>query len=422
MRLGVRRASLPDILVTPPRRAAFRLVMTHMGISTRFVTACAGAASLVLAACSALPETSSPKPSPSPSATATLTVTPPPSPTPLLSGGVPHGFAPNSVTFVSLELGWALGGAPCGSGTCLALVRTSDGGHMWSAAQAPPTTFAPWPYSTNLASGVSQVRFADPQDGWAFGPDLWSTHDGGVHWSKINLGSIWSLEAAGGQVHAVAFTQINTTNTVAMVSSPTNRDAWAKTGSLQLGGGPVPATDLVLQGGVGWVIENDRVVIAGARLASGHWASWKPPCTTTGGSAVLSAATRSSLVAVCEQGIWGGPEPTAVRVYFSSDGGGTFYGRGAALPGETAGSGNVVASPAPGVVVTDIYTGSRHELIETFNSAASWETVATISGSMEFTYLGFTSASQGVAIANGRATSVLLMTFDGGRHWSPVTF
>jgi hypothetical protein len=147
----------------------------------------------------------------------------------------------------------------------------------------------------------------------------------------------------------VAFTQINTTNTVAMVSSPTNCDAWAKTGSLQLGGGPVPATDLVLQGSVGWVIENDRVVIAGARLASARWASWKPPCATTGGSAVLSAATRSSLVAVCEQGIWGGPEPTAIRVPFSSDGGGTFYGRGAALPGEPAASGNVVASPAPGV-------------------------------------------------------------------------
>jgi hypothetical protein len=61
-------------------------------------------------------------------------------------------------------------------------------------------------------------------------------------------------------------------------------------------------------------------------------------------------------------------------------------------------------------------------LVETFNSGASWRIVATVPESLQFTYLGFTSSSQGVAIESGSQTSVLLMTFDGGRVWSPVKF
>jgi hypothetical protein len=383
----------------------------------------AGALCAVLAACSPAPHTPSPTPSPTPSATTSpeTTQSPTPTQTPLPPGAVPAGFAPNSVTFVSLQLGWVLGGAPCQSGTCLALLRTSDAGHTWSAVQAPPTTFAPANSpATYPQAGVSEVRFADPQDGWAFGPDLWSTHNGGRTWTKATLGSVWSLEAAYGLVHAVASQSDNMT--VAIETSPTNRDTWAKTGSLQLGAGPVPSADLVLQGSSGWVIENDRTVVGAARLVSRRWPSWKPPCATTGGMAVLSAPTRSSLVAVCEQGIWGPPAPEAVRVYFSSDGGATFYRRGAALPGDAGASGNVVASPAPGVVVTDAVASNSVELIETFNSATSWQTVATISPSMVFTYLGFTSPMQGVALTSGGGTSGLLMTFDGGRRWSTVTF
>ena len=34
-------------------------------------------------------------------------------------------------------------------------------------------------------TGVSQVRFYNTSDGWAFGPQLWATHNGGQSWQQI---------------------------------------------------------------------------------------------------------------------------------------------------------------------------------------------------------------------------------------------
>src|SRR5580704_5903816 len=303
--------------------AAFLAVMTRTVGMMRLIAGGAGAV-LLLAACSSAPTTPARSPSPSPSAVITPSpspspspsASPSPSPAPIPAGAsVPAGFEPNSVTFVSLEMGWVLGSAPCASGTCLALLRTLDSGRTWSSVQAPPTLFSP---ASSSDQGVSQVRFADPRDGWAFEPQLWSTHDGGVHWKQSSLPSVWSLEAGGGHVHAVALDP--STNNYDLESSVTTGDAWVRTGSLQLGAGPVPAPDLVLQGTTGWAVEDDRIVVAGARLNSGHWVAWHAPCASNGGSAVISAATASSLVAVCEQGIWGPSGytgPPAVRAYFS---------------------------------------------------------------------------------------------------------
>jgi hypothetical protein len=177
------------------------------------------------------------------------------------------GFEPSSVTFVSLEMGWALGDAPCAGGTCLALRRTVDGGRSWTTANPPPTPFS---LASPVNQGVSQIRFADPLDGWAFGPDLWSTHDGGAQWAKSSLTYVGALEAGAGRVHAASIDG-PTNGSYNIETSVTTRDAWVRTGSLQLGAGPVPAPDLVLQGSTGWAVENDRAVVDGARLVSGRW-------------------------------------------------------------------------------------------------------------------------------------------------------
>jgi hypothetical protein len=316
-------------------------------------------------------------------------------------------------------MGWVLGSTPCSSGTCLSLLRTDDSGKSWSPVKAPPALFSP---ANSADEGVSQVRFADPFDGWVFGPDLWSTHDGGSTWHESTLAGVWNVEASQGRVYALA-RDVSIGDDV-VEAGVTGSDAWTPTVSMQMGAGPVPASQLVLEGAAGWAVDVDRVVVGGARLVAGRWAAWPAPCANNGGEAAVGASTPSSVVAICEEGIWGPSGysgPMAVRAYFSSNGGTTFF-LGGIVPGDANASGDVVASPAPGAAVTDSSDGTQRRLIETFNDGASWQVVATVPDFMLFTYLGFTSSSQGVAIESGQDPSRMLMTFNGGRSWSPVNF
>jgi hypothetical protein len=83
------------------------------------------------------------------------------------------------------------------------------------------------------------------------------------------------------------------------------------------------------------------------------------------------------------------------------------------------------ASPVPGaVVIASTGAGGSVVFVATYNAGATWEKVfGTISD--DYTaYIGFTSASQGVAIVDdvGGTVATLLMTFNGGRSWAPVPF
>ena len=82
---------------------------------------------------------------------------------------------------------------------CTSLAGTSDGGKTWHGVTAPVTGAPKGP------SGVSQIRFYNTSDGWAFGPQLWATHNGGRSWKQISTGGlrVTALETAGQRVFAV---------------------------------------------------------------------------------------------------------------------------------------------------------------------------------------------------------------------------
>ncbi len=206
------------------------------------------------------------------------------------SPAVPAGFAPQSVTFVSAEQGWVAGAAPCPTGSCLALAHTRDGGRTWSAAPAPPVT---------LTAGASSdadvaVRFADANDGWIYVRQplaVWSSHDGGAAWHQVGIpgltagATIMDMEAGAKQVQ-IAVIPANS-SAVHLAASPVSSDEWVDIDTgVAVGGGPVPAAQLVLQDSQGWLLENDRTVIGGARLnGTGAWITWTPPCRTANGTA-----------------------------------------------------------------------------------------------------------------------------------------
>jgi len=121
---------------------------------------------------------------------------------------------PVAMTFVDAQHGWLLtipaptylGGNHSPHAT---LRRSLDGGSTWQSITMLDTRQA------------SELRFMNGNDGWAFDPDLFSTHDGGKTWTD-EYRRVTSLAVFGQTVWAVE--QIN--GTVMLTTSINGRRTW----------------------------------------------------------------------------------------------------------------------------------------------------------------------------------------------------
>jgi hypothetical protein len=350
---------------------------------------------------------------------------------PPAGGSVPAGFEPASVTFVSTETGFVLGEA----GGSASLVRTSDDGASWVSLQGPPAAYVtPFDARQSSAAQVSEVRFADPMDGWAYGPSLFATHDGARTWQQVNLGgTVVSLETMGGVVDAVV--------------SPCGAGATC-TGPLRLeqapvSGGPfetvlvgpsvqnagVDAQDLSLHAPVGFVLlgftgsdgSYRPAFYATGNLADPHgWNAFPDPCAVTkGGLASFVAPNTTTLYSLCGgDAAMGSSEKYAV---VTTGGRSTLVGD-APYPGD---GGTLAATPSGDLVLATASGASW--LDRSVTGGASWSTAAFYGdGGFGFYDLGFTTDTQGVVVhglpipAEAPNTPSLLMTHDGGASWQVV--
>lgn len=364
------------------------------------------------------PSTSpSSEPSVEPSASATPAPTATPEPT---AQPVPAGFEPISATFVSSKDGWALGSIPCDTGRCPAIVHTIDGGASWTPIAAPKTTIGRSP-TDETGTGIAALRFANAKDGWAYGPELWATHDGGTTWVKSSIAGlpkgspVRALEAARGIVHAVVY---DGAQDFRIASSKVATNTWTLASvRVAVGGGPVPRPQLVLSGTGGWVLENDRTVVAGAQLRNGSWVTWKPVCLDVVGPAVLGASSASDLVAACDVGALA--DAQGDHVFASHDGGATFAEVGPATPLRTAA---VIATPGVSTIVIGGTVDAGAELFASYDGGKTWSGVLPPAAAT-FADLGFTTETQGIVIqVELSGTSRMLMTHDAGKSWTPVAF
>jgi len=370
-------------------------------------------------------------------------------------------FDPYSVTFVSLSTGWALGTAPCApAGHCLGLRETTDAGRSWFARPLPAALVAAADRRvggvaadlTEDPGGGLSVRFANTRDGWIYGglarrssaPSgtqiesvLWSTHDGGLIWKQQPLhglggqDTIFDLEASRGTAYLMESTK--TFGTLAVKSSPVSSDGWHVSNTAALGGpagGGEQTGAFVLAGSSGWLVEgNDRGTTGSARLEHGRWVAWTPPCAAVGHSfSIPAASTPSDLVASCVMGGFAyplsksappGAKLDSIWLYFSRDGGKTFTA-GPQI-GAHVGFLGVLASPTPAAILAGgMSAAGGGELLASFDGGIRWSVVH----SGDIAYLGFSSPTQGVAIVRAyqSATSTMIMSFDGGHHWAPVSF
>src|SRR5215469_4531944 len=106
---------------------------------------------------------------------------------PALAVGVPVGFEAQSITWISPSQGWVLGTKACGKASNCAIsevIGTSNSGKTWHLVG---TINAQVPKAGNGSSGITEIRFASAKVGWAFGPSLYSTVNGGKTWKAATI-------------------------------------------------------------------------------------------------------------------------------------------------------------------------------------------------------------------------------------------
>ena len=198
---------------------------------------------------------------------------------------VPANFQPSSVTFIGQHTAWVIGqaGTPgtCDNANpdiCTSIARTDDAGQTWQGGPAPDTSGPSGP------TGVSGIRFLNQTDGWAFGPELWATADGGEHWTGIdtNGARVTDLEASGGRAYALFAANCPTPGadfaagctSYTLKTTIAGSNDWvavgAATSGLTSGGGATSAV-LELTGTNGYLLAPDGTLYSGP--IGGTWKS-----------------------------------------------------------------------------------------------------------------------------------------------------
>jgi hypothetical protein len=362
-------------------------------------------------------------PAPTPAGTA---------PAPPAAGSVPAAL---SVTFVGTFTGWALGqnraAGQCDLATapaCLVLARTDSGGASWRPVGAPPA------HGPDGATGVSQVRFLNRSDGWAFGPQLWATHDSGQTWTQIATGGmrVTALETRGKRVFAVWARCTGTgprfaahCTGFALYSSPVGSDRWqpvpgAPAGSSSAAAGGSAA--FLLTGSAAYLLLPDGSLLSGPPTGAawpatgGAAAPCRPGAPQAGGQpsgALLSVNGTASLVLLCTSAGRGGQ---AGLVYTSGDGGRSWQRTGTA---PAAGTPTSLSGSLSGTLVVATGRGIQSSA----NGGASWTAAGGTPPPGGFAYVGMTTATQGFAIPADPSQHAIWFTYDGGQTWarSPVS-
>ncbi len=312
-------------------------------------------------------------------------------------GPVPRGFAPRSFTAISELTWWLLGTAPCSRPPCTSIVRTTNGGRSFVGIPAPRTPLA----QAGGRVGVSEVRFADSADGFAYSPDLYATHDGGATWHQIDVGgSVSDVAISAGEVYAVvAITGPGTTSR--LLRSPVSRDAWTvlPAAGEVAGGLWVHGADLLIQSG-----NNGRLLVShdfGASFSRYRVPSPGLPCQF---QEMAPEVVWEHCATGMMSGVWRSPDGGASLQHVSD----------AQLPPQPNSAAFAAASARTAVV-------GYQQLYRTVDAGAAWTPVGP--PGLNWVYLGFTDPTHGVGLATSRSSATgerLYYTTDAGASYHLV--
>lgn len=392
------------------------------------------------------PAQTTPQPTPTAASASTPAATPTATGSTAQNNGLnslPPSFQSASATFVSASHGWVLGhsttgGSTCGTGTCVSIVQTADSGHTWTTASAPHAAFTG---TGTGSSGVSNLRYLNGTDGWAYGPDLWSTHDGGQSWNQVSTGGqvVVDVEASTGEAFAVfakcgapaaaaaapAITEYGLSCTsFTLESAPAKTDTWAPVGPATTGLSYASTTPTQLvspsivfgySAGTGWLVGPDGQVYSGS-LTGGTWSQVSTsPCPPPVATQAMSASLLyweggTTLLYAC--GISLAKSGSDYADFFLSTDGGKSWHLQANSP-TPEGFNSVAYSPTVSIILA-----SPAGLYMRPTSTGQWQHFAGPPDG--FSWVGTTSTTQGIAIP-ATATDKIWMTYDGGLTWQPFT-
>lgn len=288
------------------------------------------------------------------------------------------------VTFIDAQHGWMLADEESNrTDDALTVEATTDGGQTWTIV----STLYSAPYALlngsesehqawqkmrffdgfdswfNISSNPNQVtglRFLNALDGWAFGPDLLATHDGGKTWHK---------QAVDGDVLALEITSntlwiLQTTCTTNLVCNSTirrstdNGQTWQSSAPLAE---QIPVRLVVTDAQTAWILHDINADNAGILVTYDGGKSWNDePLPFCDGNAMdFAASDAQNLWFAC--GTEGGTNVGAKFIFASTDGGKSWQLRGkAALSPEADDN-----MPLLGTI----------EHIYTFSSQSAWLTL-----------------------------------------------
>lgn len=368
-------------------------------------------AALGLAGCASVVTPPSSTATVSPAATPSPTLpTPSPSPTP----PVPSGFQPTALSAISESDFWVLGSSGCGMTTCHSeILHTTDGGLTFRRIPAPASVYLAGTSSGSKQATVSALRFADPSDGWAFGPGpAWSTHDGGAHWGELDFNWTFVQIEPGANGYVYAVVEICSMPGTALgcpywvMRSRANPEAWSP---ISPPGSPPGRPVIGIHGDTVWVMYfGASPGIEWTSHDDGeHWNRGSMPCEPDLGGNFDPVST-TVIWAFCATGMAGGP-------LVSTNGGASFVDAGGT--GGAFWNGAMVAA-----------LSSRYAFVGAGNSALQVTTNAGRSyGSLpqfsDAVWVGFTDSDVGyvITIDQSANASKLWRTSDSGAIWHMVS-
>jgi hypothetical protein len=342
---------------------------------------------------------------------------------------VPAGFRANADTWLTAQQGWLLGAAPCAAAVCSDVLGTTDGGTTWHLVG---TISAPIASIGKGTQGITEVRFATPSVGWAFGIGnfLFHTTNGGRSWARIPVpgGARQVLDLATGPGGAYAVTSYCILGK-ALCSHPLGfwrggtqpGSTWTRI-TLDL---PKNNTaDVAVLGKTVYVVDNQLYFGGPDKLYAStdglHFTARPAPCSHSQDLALFQAvpmsATRVALLCDGNPGF----SKAVKTVYVSANTGKTdTYAGQMGLFGIQA---QLAASPSGNLAVASWSDGSFIYINDTH--ATAWSMVEGIgdggAGWNDISYVSNTQAWVVYGPADFSDIGQLWVTRDSGQHWAAV--